>query len=111
MGKRKSGIKALNDFYVIEEDPIEATVDTASGLTQEVVNALTSKKLFMPDQGKYYLEKFPFRGTVIAKGDKLKYDIPLSSKVMFARLGGQRWVENDKQYISIRERDIHAIIS
>ena len=108
---KKSGFQALNDCYVIEEEPIEPTVDKASGFTPDVVSSIKSGLLVIPDVGQYALDKFPFRGKIISKGDKTRYkEIQIGTRVMFARLGGQRWTENDSQYITIREKDIHAII-
>lgn len=106
----KYTLKALNDFYIVEEEPIELTNDRDSGLTKDVVDSLKSGLLVLPDSAEYFANKFPFRGRVIAKGDRTRYDIPIGTRVMFARLGGQRWQDGDKQYLTLREQDIHAII-
>ena len=107
----KSTLRAINDFYIIEEDPIELTVDKSSGLNKDVVEALRSKKLVLPEIAEHYADKYPFTGRVVSKGDQTKYaEIKVGTHVMFARLGGMRWEENGKQMMNLREKDIHAII-
>jgi co-chaperonin GroES (HSP10) len=105
-------LKALNDIYIIEEDPIDWEVDAASGLTPEVMDMLKSGKLVLPDQGDYFAKKFPCTGKVLAKGDKSRYEeASVGSRVAFARLGGQRWKTSGKSYVSIREKDLHCVLN
>lgn len=103
-------LRVLSDTLLIEEFPIECQADTGTGLTKDVVGAIKSGTLIIPDTAQYALEKFPFQGEVIAIGPKVK-EIKVGDKVLFARLGGMRWQECDKQVISIREADVLAILS
>ena len=106
---RKSGLKALNDMLIVEEDPIEATADDGSGLTHEVIKSIKAGKLIVPDTAQYALEKYPYRGLVISIGSKVNL-IKKGDRVMFARLGGMRFQEEGKQLIAIRERDVLALV-
>ena len=102
--------KAINDLVIVEEDPMEPEVDKASGLTNDVVESIKSGKLHIPDIAQYALEKFPCKGKIISAGSLCKW-VKVGQRVLFARLGGQRLLENDKSYVSIRESDIHAILT
>ena len=104
------GLRALNDIYIIEEDPIETIVENDSGLTPEVVDALKSEKLIIPDKFSSFAQKYPCTGTVIAKGDKTKYKICVGSKIGYARLGVQRYKFQGKTMCDVREKDIHYLI-
>ena len=104
----KSTLKAINDIYIIEEDPIETSYE--SGVSSEVTEALKSGRLFIPDAYSNFTEKYPCRGTVVAAGDKVKYHIPLGAKVVYARMGVQRYQLNGKNLCTIRECDIHYVI-
>ena len=95
---------------LIEEFPIEAQADTSTGLTKDVVESIKGGKLVIPDSAQYALEKFPFQGRVMAIGKDVK-EVKVDDKVLFARLGGMRWQEGDKQVIAIREVDVLAILS
>src|SRR3990167_10270723 len=104
---KKFGLTALSNFYIVEEDPIELTPDKGSGLTKEVANAIKGGLLVIPEIGEFYANKFPFVGTIVAKGDETRHkDLKIGTRVMFARLGGQRWQKDDKQYVTIQEDDI-----
>ena len=108
--KSQSGLKAINDIVIIEEDAIAPEVDNASGLTKNVVDSIKGGKLFIPETAQYALEKYPCKGLVLSKGNLCKH-VNEGDRVLFARLGGQRMLENGKSFVSIRERDIHAIIN
>lgn len=103
------GLRALNDYVIIEEEPIELTHDKASGLTEAVVEAIKGSKLVIPDSTEFYANKFPFRGSIVAAGPKVNL-VKIGERVMFARLGGQRWTIAKKQMITIHQDDIHAIL-
>ena len=107
---KKYGLQAINDFVIVEEEPIEATHDTASGLTKDVVASIKAGSLVIPEIAQYALEKFPFRGEVLSVGPKVQ-SVKVGDRIMFAKFGGQRWMENDKQYLTIRASDIHAIVT
>ena len=102
-------LKAINDIYIIEEDPIETVYDT--GLKAEVTEAIKSKKLFIPDAYSDYVNKYPCRGKVISKGNKCREDIKVGDKVIYARLGVQRYQLGEKNLCDVRECDIHGVLS
>lgn len=103
-------LRALNDFCIIEEDPIELTADDSSGLTADVIDSLKSGKLVLPEIAEGFADKYPFRGRVIAAGPQVK-EVALGDRVIFPRLGGMRWKRGNKQYINIRSCDLHAVIN
>lgn len=108
---KKSGLRATNDIVIIEEDPIGLEIDDRSGLTKDVVEAIKSSKLYIPETTEYYANKFPFTGKVVSKGHLCKIEnIQIGTHVMFPRMGGMRWQKDGKQMINIKEEDIHAII-
>ncbi len=108
LSKSPFTLKALNDIYIIEEEPVETSYET--GTTTEVTDALKEGKLFIPDAYKDFAEKFPCRGKVIAKGSKCKADINLGDRVLYARLGVQRLIHKGQNICVVRECDIHAIL-
>ena len=105
-------LKALNDIYIIQEDGIDFERDDASGMTPEVVAALQSKKLYVPDTAEYYAKKYPFRGVVVQKGDLCKKypEVTIGTRVMYAPLGVVRYKVDDKRYCNVRECDLHATL-
>ena len=104
----KSGLRAINDIYIIEEEPVETVYET--GLTSAVTDAIKEKRLFIPDAYKDFAEKYPCRGKVIAKGSKCKEAIEVGDRVIYARLGVQRYTHNTKMLCDVRECDIHAVV-
>ena len=108
--KASSNLKVLNDICLIEEDPIDYEVDKPSGLSKEVVDMIRQGILFIPQVAEFYAKKYPCTGKLIASGPKCKNAIPLGSRVLFARQGGVRDKINGKDYVIIRECDIHAIL-
>ncbi len=107
-GIKWRGLRALNDIYIIEEEPVESSYDT--GLKPEVSTAIKEKRLFIPEAYKNFAEKYPCRGKVISKGDKTKYDVPVGSTVIYARLGVQRYQMNGRTLCDVRECDVHAVL-
>lgn len=109
--RKKFGLKALNNIVIIEEDPIHLERDDRSGLTPDVIKALESSKLVLPEIAAGFADKFPFTGIVLDKGPDCKIkDIQIGSHVMFPRHGGMRWQKGDKQMINIKEDDIHGLL-
>ena len=106
----KFNLKALNDIYIIEEDPLDVQVASDSGLTKDVASAIKEKRLIIPDAYQDFAVKFPCTGKVMYRGDDTKYNIKIRSRVIFARLGGQRYEIEGKKYINVRECDIHAVL-
>lgn len=105
--KSKSFLKAINDIVFIEEDPLETVYDT--GVSSDVTNALKSGLLILPDSHKDFAQKYPCRGTVVAKGDKCK-EVNVGDRIIYPRLGVQRFQFDNKIYCSVREDDIHGFI-
>ena len=106
----KLSLKAIRDIVIIEEDPIEQIVDSESGLTPEVIDALKTNRLVIPDKYEAFASKFPCTGKVISTGEKC-YHVEEGDRVIFARMGGQRTKLDGVTYVTIREKDVHAIIS
>jgi len=114
---RKPGLKALsehvvalNDIYIIEEDPIETIMENDSGLTADVVDALKSKTLIIPDAYSSFAEKYPCTGTIVSVGPKTKLGMKPGERVGYARLGVQRYKLNGKTLCDVRECDLHYAI-
>lgn len=100
---------ALNDIYVIKEDPITIT---DSGLSADVEGALKSGRLIIPEAFQNYAEKFPCTGKIISKGPKTKLEeLQVGTHVMFERLGVQRYKINGNSFCNCKEQGIHGIIS
>ena len=106
----KSTLKAINDIYILEEEAPKPEVDKPSGFTKDVVDMVTSGKLIIPDTAQYYLNKYPCIGTVLAHGDTTRYNIPIGTRVLFARYGVQRDQIDGKDYVFVREADLHATL-
>ena len=109
--KSKSSLKAINDIYILEEEPIDLEVDTPSGLSKDVVHAIKSSLLHLPETAEFYAKKYPCIGKVLARGDVTRYEIPIGTRVLFARHGIQRDQVDGKDYVFVRECDLHAILS
>lgn len=105
----KSGLTALNDMYIIKEDPI-GVYDAGGGVTTDVAKAIKEKKLFVPEQFENFSSKYPCTGKVVAKGDTTRYKLKLGSRVAYGRLGGQRQTIDGDDLIFIREKDLLATI-
>lgn len=96
-------LRVLNDLYLVEEDEM---VVEAKG---DVKEAIDSGRLVIPEAYKAFYEKVPYTGTVIAKGDKLKYDIPLGSRIMYGKYSCQRFEHEGHRLLIVKERDVHGI--
>lgn len=111
---KKPGLRALNDLYIIEEDPMDVYHDSGSGLTSAVTDALKSKKLFVPDAYENFSVKFPCSGVVLSIGNTCQFKklgwIKEGSRVIYARLGVQRYKYAGKTLCDVREIDLHAIL-
>lgn|SRR3990167_10957904 len=107
---QKVGLKALNDFYLVEEDPIDWEVDTSSGLTKSVVDSLKSGQLVIPQTATYYAKKNQCKGIILDKGPKCKSDeINIGDRVLYPRLAPCRQQQDDGKFlVFIREYDILA---
>ena len=104
---RLTGLRALNDIYIIEEDPVSTVVETDSGLTPDVVDAVKSGMIILPDKFDSFANKFPCTGKIISKGEKCCYPLKVGSRVGYARLGVQRYKLDGKTLCDVRESDLH----
>lgn len=112
VSKVKTNIKVLNDFYLVEPDKEEITQDKNSGLTREVVEAINSKKLYVPEVAEHYAKKRPMRGKVVSWGDKCLYankEICLGDTVFFGYYCYAKIKHGGKEYFQMREYDILAV--
>lgn len=105
---RKFGLKALNDRYIIKEDPITWEADKRSGLTNEVVEALKGSRLYLPDIGEDFARKYPCTGIVLSKGESCKFNIQVGEHVAYARLGVQRFKWEGEDLCVVVEHDLHG---
>lgn len=108
--KKSVGLKAINDFVIVEEEPIQIEHDRDSGLTSEVVSAIKEGNLIIPDAYQDFAEKFPCRGKVISVGPNCHNGVKVGDKIIFARLGVQRIQDKGKVIVIVRGEDIHAVI-
>jgi hypothetical protein len=107
---KKSSLTALNDLYIVEEDPMDVYQDSTSGLTADVTQALKDKKLFVPDAYEAFSTKFPCTGTIVSAGDKVRYKLEPGTRVVFARMGVQRYTFEGRTLCDVREADVHGTI-
>ena len=106
----KSTLRAINDIYILEEEAPRPEVDKPSGFTKDVVSMIDEGKLIIPETAEFYLNKYPCIGKVMAHGDRVRYNISIGTRVLFARYGVQRDQVYGKDYVFVREADIHAIL-
>lgn len=99
-----STLRVLNDLYLVEED------EMALDATGAVYEAIKGGTLHIPDAYKAFYEKVPYTGTIIAKGDKVRYDVPIGAKVMYGKFSCQRFNHNGRRLLIVKERDLHGII-
>jgi len=114
---RSHGLKALNDSpfklqvvgekVLVEEELLQPTPDKASGLTQDVCDAIASGKLVLAETSEYALLKYPYKGTVLSVGERCKYT-KVGDRVQFAQFGVQRFQFEGKQFLIMHEADIHG---
>jgi len=108
---KKSGLKVLNDRVLIKEDEIDWNQDAGSGMTKDVVAALKSSKLVIPDTAEFYAKKYPCTGEVIGVGKQCGDDLKVGDRVIFARLGVMRLEHNGQKVAVCTIQDIHAVIT
>ena len=101
----KSTLTVLNDLYLVKEDEMALEGNEA------VVTAISSGKLHVPEAYEAFYKKVPYTGTVIAKGDKTKYDIPLGSKIFYGKFAVQRFEHEGEKLLIVREKDVHGIVN
>src|SRR3990167_2752077 len=93
------GLRALNDMVIIEEEPVDFEVDKPSGLTKDVVEAIKSSLLHIPETAEFYAKKYPCVGKILTIGDKTWYKLEVGTRVVFARQGGLREQIDGKDYV------------
>ena len=90
-------LKPKADRVVIEVDTVETKTDTG---------------IIIPDSAK----ERPHTATVIAVGPGVwmntgvqrKPDVTVGDRIMFSKYSGTKYIENEKEYLIIREADIVA---
>lgn len=97
----------VGNKVLMEEEAMELTPDIKSGLTQDVMDMVSSGKLVLPDEGRFMISKYPFRGTVLSVGDRCKY-VKVGDRIHFAPLGVHRFEFDGKQYLISHEDDVHG---
>lgn len=100
-------LQMIGRKVLMEEEPMELTPDIKSGLTQDMMNLISSGKLLLPDEGKFMISKYPYRGTVLSVGEKCKH-VKVGDRVHFAPLGVHRFEFQGKQYLIAHEEDVHG---
>lgn len=100
-------LKMVGRKVLVEEEALEITADVGTGLTEDVVKMISAGNLVLPDEAKYAIEKFPFKGTVLSAGSKCKH-VRVGDRIHFARLGVQRFQFQSKQYLVMHEEDVHG---
>ena len=89
------GLRALNDIYIILEDKMEQYEGT----------------LIIPDAYEFFAKKFPCTGTILSMGAKTRFGLKVGERVVFARLGVQRYKVNGVDLCDVREADLHGTIN
>lgn len=97
----------LGKKVLVEEEPMEATPDAKSGLTQDVCDAISAGRLVLSGQSEYALMKYPYKGTVLSVGERCKYT-KVGDRIHFASLGVQRFEFRGKQFLVMHEDDVHG---
>lgn len=108
---QKFNLRAINDIVIVLEDPMDFMADAESGLNSDVTKALKSGLLVTPEKYESFAQKFPCRGKVISVGQKCESEIKVGDRIIFARLGCQRYREGEKTMVIVRECDIHGIFN
>ena len=103
--KPKLSLKVLNDLYLVKED--ETVIE---GESDAVVKAIETGKLHIPEAYEAYYKKVPYTGTVVAKGDKTKYDIPIGAHILYGKFAVQRFEYKGEKMLIVKEADVHGII-
>lgn len=98
----------LGEKVLMEEEPIELTPDIKSNITQGVCDLIESGKIILPDDGKFMISKFPYRGTVLSVGSRCR-EVKVGDRIHFAPMGVHRFEFEGKQYLISHERDVHGI--
>lgn len=100
-------LQMIGDKVLVEEEPLEHTIDDASGLTESVVSSIKSGLIVLSDESKYAVMKYPFKGTVLSVGERV-FSIKVGDRIHFAPLGVQRFRFNGKQYLVMHKDDVHG---
>ena len=100
-------LKVIGNKVLVEEEPMEPTVDVKSGLTQDVCDAISSGKIILAEESKFALTKCPYRGTVLSVGERCKV-VKVGDRIHFAQFGTQRFQYKDKQFLIMHEADVHG---
>lgn len=100
-------LQVIGEKVLVEEEPIEATPDKATGLTKEVCESINSGKLLLPEVSEFALMKYPYKGTVLSVGERCRYT-KVGDRIHFAQFGVQRFEFQGKQFLVMHEADVHG---
>lgn len=103
--KPKLSLKVLNDLYLVRED--ETVVE---GESEAVVKAIETKLIHIPEAYEAYYKKVPYTGTVVAKGDKTNYDVPIGAHILYGKFAVQRFEYKGEKLLIVKECDVHGIL-
>jgi len=101
-------LQMIGNKVLVEEEPIEATPDIKSGLTQDVVDAIASGKLILTDESRFALYKYPYKGTILSLGGRCKKGLKVGDRISFAQYGNHRFQFQGKQFLVMHEDDVHG---
>ena len=99
-------LKVLNDRVLIEPEK-DLKLEGAS---EEVIEALKTDKLYIPDAYENFYLKRPTWGKIVSWGDKCKYKWEVGQKVAFARDGWAKLTFQNKEYLVFAESQLNATI-
>ena len=99
-------LKVLNDRVLIEPEK-DLKLEGAS---EEVIEALKTDKLYIPDAYENLYLKRPTWGKIVSWGDKCKYKWEVGQKVAFARDGWAKLTFQNKEYLVFAESQLNATI-
>ncbi len=85
-------MRSLNDCYILEPEPIESSYKGS---------------LVLPDKNSQWAETR--WGRIVASGERCKLGLKPGTRVLCLKYAGAKFTIGDKEYISIKERDIDIV--
>ena len=99
-------LKVLNDRVLIKPEK-ETNIE---GGSKEVLDALKTGKLILPDEYEAAYFKRPQWGTIVSWGDKCKYKWEVGQKVAFPRDGWAKLKHGEIEYLIFAEEQLNATL-